>query len=167
MRPTLPILFAEKDIQQVRVTQMVQAALVAGTVLGGSLAAAGPAAASPDSAAASPESVCGSGYQEIDSHDLPGLATVYLLYNGSTNCVVTKKTAYEGKPTFISAGVDTSPPTWEVGKTVDQGEFKYYAGPKYVHAPGKCVSWAGSAAPLGQQNPDLDHIFFSQPSHCD
>lgn len=130
----------------------------------GSLVTAGPAAASPDSAAMSPESVCGGGYKKIDSHDLPGLATIHLLFNGSTNCVVTMKTAHVGTPSFVSAGIGAHPVTWEVGKNVDQGHFKYYAGPMYVHGPGKCIRWIGSAAAPGQ-SVDPKNIWFSP--RCD
>jgi hypothetical protein len=30
-------------------------------------------------------------------------------------------------------------------RRVDQGEFRYYAGPVKVRAPGTCVQWGGGA----------------------
>ena len=44
-------------------------------------------------AASSPIAACGGGsYHQIDSHKLGNVATIHLLYNGSTNCVVTWRT---------------------------------------------------------------------------
>lgn len=130
-------------------------ALTAGAVLAGSLTAAGPAAAE------TPAEVCGAGYHQIDSHELPGLSTIYLLYNGATDCVVNMKTAYVGQESFASAFVWLASTGWSPGQ-VDQGQYKYYAGPKYVNAPGQCIVWGGAAGPgagaTGQWG--------SSPSHC-
>lgn len=98
--------------------------------------------AAPASAATNPYTptgVCGSSYHEIDHHAISG-ATVYLMYNGSWNCVVTIKTADVGTKTDIAAMLETqtNPP----GSYDDQGKYAYYAsgaGP----AKGHCVKWGG------------------------
>ncbi|MER5418222.1 spore-associated protein A [Streptosporangium roseum] len=95
---------------------------------------------SPALAASSPISACGGGsYHVIDKHDL-GKATVYLLYNGSTNCVVTWKDSPNS--THVWAGI------WiyagEEGLRQDGGKFSTYAGPVKGSAPGKCIRWGGT-----------------------
>jgi hypothetical protein len=130
-------------------------ALTAGAVLAGSLTAAGPAAAE------TPAGVCGAGYYQIDSHELPGLSTIYLLYNGNTDCVVNRKTAYVGQASFVSAFVWLASTGWTPGQ-VDQGQYKYYAGPKYVNAPRQCIVWGGAAGP----GTGSTEQWGSAPSHC-
>ncbi|SQE00506.1 conserved hypothetical protein [Parafrankia sp. Ea1.12] len=89
--------------------------------------------------------VCGSGYSQIDRHSLAGdTAVIYLLYNGSRNCVVTLKSG-------SGVGVAESMGAWvqvegSSARQSDSGSFQYYAGPVYVYAPGKCVKWGGSYA---------------------
>lgn len=136
------------------VLHIVRLAAAAGIVLGGTFAAAG-------SAAASPASLCGAGYNQIDSHELPGLSTIYLLYNGNTDCVVNMKTAYVGQGSFVSAFVWLASTGWTPGQ-VDQGQYKYYAGPKYVNAPGQCIVWGGAAGPGAGATEEWG----SPPSHC-
>ncbi len=62
-------------------------------------------------AAATPQSICGSGYYVQRSHALPG-AVAYQLYNGSYNCAVTIKTASVGKPTRVGAGLLIKGGSW-------------------------------------------------------
>jgi hypothetical protein len=78
--------------------------------------------------------VCGSGYGVQRSHRLPG-ATVYQLYNGTTTCVVTLKTASLGKPTKITAGLQVAGGSW----AYDTGAYTYYAGPVKQRSVGRCV----------------------------
>lgn len=90
---------------------------------------------------------CGSSYYVQRSHTM-GLGqnvTVYQLYSSSTgnNCVVTVKHeragAHDGTATGLGAGIQAEGGPWKK----DDGDYKYYAGPVYVSAPGKCVRfWA-------------------------
>jgi hypothetical protein len=49
-----------------------------------------------------------------------------------------------GIPTFAEVGLAA-----EGGRyRTDGGEFSYYAGPLYVHAPGRCVIYGGRVCPL-------------------
>ena len=49
-------------------------------------------------AASTPEAACGAGYHAIDHHALK-ISTIWLLYNGSTDCVVVWKTSQIGTKT--------------------------------------------------------------------
>lgn len=120
-------------------------------------AGADPAPADPDSvvaAAATPESVCGSGYRIIDSVPIktPRLwATSYLLYNNNGyNCVVTWKNTNLGVRTYTEARIQV-----QGSSTIHRngGNFTTYAGPVRVQAGGKCVQFGGIAsdAPGGQR----------------
>ncbi len=114
-----------------------------------SVAAAGPAAA-----ASSPEAACGAGYYAIDHGNIEANATVWLMYNGSTDCVVTWKTAQIGTPTVLMAAVGTGGnglglpafPFHGVSNNmdIDAGSYSYYAGPVYWYAPHTCIYWYGS-----------------------
>ncbi|MEU9834977.1 spore-associated protein A [Streptosporangium sp. NPDC048047] len=99
---------------------------------------------SPAMAASSPTAACGGGsYRVIDSHAISGLATIYLLYNGSTNCVVTwKSSKYQGGYTLTGATIQRKGGS----KISDTGSYKIYAGPVKVNAAGTCVSWGGHAS---------------------
>ncbi|MEV4805942.1 hypothetical protein AB0K18_38590 [Nonomuraea sp. NPDC049421] len=105
--------------------------------LAGTIATSGPAMA-----ADTPIAACGGGsYHVIDSHALGSSAVVYLLYNGSTNCVVTWKTGARGNSTWVEARVRHD----HMYFNVDEGNFKYYAGPaKATGAAGSCIMWGGS-----------------------
>jgi hypothetical protein len=109
--------------------------LTAAAMLAGSVGVSSPA-----NAASSPIAACGGGsYHEIDHHTLAS-STIYLMYNGSTDCVVTWKTAYVGTPTEVQASI------WRQsdGKFVsDVGLYSTYAGPVKVTAPGTCINWGG------------------------
>ncbi|MEV5750161.1 hypothetical protein AB0L00_20260 [Actinoallomurus sp. NPDC052308] len=78
-------------------------------VLGLAAAAAliGPAAVcAPADAGSTPEAICGSGYHEIDHHNLNNVVTFYLMYNGSTDCQVAWKTANVGTPTEVATIIE-------------------------------------------------------------
>ncbi|MCA2212124.1 hypothetical protein [Jidongwangia harbinensis] len=113
-------------------------------VLGGTVAATGlllGGTSLPASAAGNPytpRKVCGSGYGVQRAHALPG-ATVYQLFNGRTNCVVTIKTAAVGRPTKITAGLRVAGSSW----AYDTGRYAYYAGPVKQAGAGKCVRYFG------------------------
>ncbi|AVH21085.1 hypothetical protein [Nocardia cyriacigeorgica] len=128
--------------------------LALAAILAGSLSAAAPA-----NAASSPVAACGGGsYHVIDSRNLDGYATVYLLYNGRTNCVVTWKKLDIGTRTWTSAWVGI----WGTNPQVDDAQYAYYAGPVKVDAPGKCIVWGGSA----QHNGRTSVYSPNNPSHC-
>ncbi|RMI28009.1 serine/threonine protein kinase [Nocardia stercoris] len=119
------------------------------------MAAAGPAEASTAWGAAS---VCGSGYWPLDQHSL-GISTVYLAYNGSTDCVVNwLDTAHEGQRTFLGADVETA------ALRQDDYDFYYhYAGPVRLNAPGQCIYWGGM---VGTDANHLSGNWQSGASHC-
>ena len=96
------------------------------------------------SAATSPIAACGGGsYYVQESVDLHGLGRVYLMYNGSTNCVVTwHSSALQGVPRYTYASVEQ-----QGGSTIfDSGRYSSYAGPVKVSAAGHCVRYGGQIA---------------------
>ncbi|MFJ2034048.1 hypothetical protein [Streptosporangium sp. NPDC087985] len=113
--------------------------------------AASVALSSPAVAASSPIEACGGGsYHVIDSKALGSYATIYLLYNGSTNCVVTwKQGSYVGNSAWVSAVVQV----YGSPRVVNSGYFGYYAGPVKVKAPGKCIMWGGSYSGQWYESP--------------
>lgn len=112
-------------------------------VLGGMLlAGAGPAEAASASQAAS---ICGPGYWSIGEADLPG-STIYMSYNGSTDCAVNIKTAFVGTPSEVYVYLEGPNGSWGGNAdngSWDGGEFSYYAGPVYTYAPHECVYFGG------------------------
>lgn len=97
--------------------------------------------------------VCGNGYYIQKKQAIRG-AIIYLLYNGSHNCVVTIKTASIGRRTYTSAELVVQ----NGGSDVDLGYYKYYAGPVKLPARGKCVMWGGSTQD--------DYFFNNEWVHC-
>jgi hypothetical protein len=107
------------------------------------LAAAGlaTAVAPAASAASNPydaQDVCGQSFKTIDSEPITG-ATIYLTYNGSSNCVATIKTSNVGSPSYTGAYLAVQ----GGGSAFDDGDYSYYAGPVKLAAAGKCVMWGG------------------------
>jgi hypothetical protein len=96
--------------------------------------------------------VCGSSYNVIDSAAVGTAATVYLLYNGTSNCVTTLKKTSVGTATAVSAYVEVQ----GSARKTDSGSFDYYAGPVSASAAGKCVKWGGSAG-SAQYNSPFEH----------
>ncbi|MFC4120074.1 protein kinase domain-containing protein [Nonomuraea zeae] len=88
-----------------------------------------------------PAQVCGSGFYVQRSQSFNGGET-FQLYNSGTkqNCVVTMKYVGVGKESPVSATLDVQ----DGGSATDSGNFKYYAGPVKLSAPGKCVKFSGS-----------------------
>lgn len=131
--------------------------------------------------------VCGSGYKVIDRHKLTDtnpyngntvhLSTVVLMYNASTgkNCAVNLKRYRVGKEDkktfgdFMSVSLATRPLN-NANVDGDSDEFRFYAGPVYVRARGKCVQWSGSATMLMQKyftpRGTYNDAFKSRWSHC-
>jgi hypothetical protein len=125
-------------------TKSAVLALSAMTAIGGSVVMSSPAMA-----VSSPIAVCGGGkYHVVDKHafkkkdkhgHLHTLATTYLLYNGSSNCVITWKAQPDTK--YVGAGilkVGNTKWTWQ------SGHFRTYAGPVRLKAKGACIAWAGA-----------------------
>ncbi|MEV5839640.1 hypothetical protein [Nocardia sp. NPDC052112] len=112
--------------------------------------------------AATPAGLCGSGYYQIDSHSLR-YGKIYLLYNGSVNCVVTMKTSYVGTPTLTSAYVLTS----QSNIKQDQGNFSQYAGPVKISAKGVCIQWGGGVSSSTDDGWDVRDVWTSDLEHCD
>jgi hypothetical protein len=108
-----------------------------------SLAAAAPApAANPYT----PARVCGAGFRVIDHHAVTGpkggvLGVAYLLYQRSSgrNCATLIKRRAVGVPTWSEVSLAAKGGRY----MADDGEYSYYAGPLYVHAPGRCVIFGG------------------------
>ncbi|MFF1460129.1 acetyltransferase [Streptomyces sp. NPDC058330] len=98
------------------------------------------ASTTPSYAAANPASICGSGYSVIDSEKVSNgpAATSYLLWNGSSNCVVTIR-ATAGKATLMHAKLRVQGGSWKV----DENDYTSYAGPVRAAANGTCVMWGG------------------------
>ncbi|TWF92215.1 hypothetical protein FHX80_12535 [Streptomyces brevispora] len=113
-------------------------ACLASAALGASLLVASPA-----SAAAAYNGACGSGYSVVNSARVNGYAaTVFLTYSASTkkNCVVTIRDT-PGTVKTMWAGIErTGEP---LSYIVDFGDYTTYAGPVYLSAGGKCVTWRG------------------------
>ncbi|WP_406311521.1 hypothetical protein OHA77_22505 [Streptosporangium sp. NBC_01639] len=100
-------------------------------------ALAGTFATGSPAMAATPISVCGASYHVIDQHDL-GKAVIYLMYNGSTNCVVTWKDVYSNDIAVYAYVAKNGV------RKEDSGNFFIYAGPVKLSAPGECITWGGS-----------------------
>ncbi|MCG5220756.1 spore-associated protein A [Streptosporangium sp. KLBMP 9127] len=94
------------------------------------------ATGSPAMAASSPIGACGGGsYRVVDKHDL-GKAVIYLMYNGTTNCVVTWKDKPDRKK--VGTGIRSyNHSDW------DFGYYSTYAGPSKIKAKGECIQWQG------------------------
>ncbi|MFF0866740.1 hypothetical protein ACFYUV_33620 [Nonomuraea sp. NPDC003560] len=88
-----------------------------------------------------PIQVCGSGFYVQRSQSFNGGET-FQLYNSGTkqNCVVTMKYAGVGKESPVSATLDVQ----DGDSATDSGDYKYYAGPVKLTAPGRCVKFSGS-----------------------
>jgi hypothetical protein len=130
----------------VRLTMMVKtiAASLAATVL----AVLSPLPANAAVNPYDPTELCGSSYQQIDDKvlltanmdDIYG--DMYLMYSATTkkNCVVTIKTKFVGTATWTNVKLED-----EDGHVVqDPGNYRYYSGPRYLYAPGKCVRYSGA-----------------------
>lgn len=126
---------------------------VAGLTIAAAAALAGTVAtSSPAMAASTPIGACGGGsYHEIDKHDL-GAATIHLLYNGKTNCVVTWKDNPNGA--YVLAQIRVAGGGWHS----DGGFYSTYAGPVKVSAAGKCIQWRGSYS--------TGKVYESPVEHC-
>lgn len=97
-----------------------------------------------------PATVCGDGYQVVDTARLGTAGAVDLLWNGAAqnNCVVTLKFSSLGTATATSAYLE---PAGSARQT-DSGNYGYYAGPVRAHAP-SCVKWGGAAGGVAFNSP--------------
>ena len=124
-----------------------KALAVIGTVTAATavLGAAGPAQAA--SAASYAAAVCGSGFSP-DSNGVFGLGggTIYVSYNGSTDCAVNIKTQNVGTPSETYVYLNGPNASWGGNAdngSWDGGSYSYYAGPVYTYAPHECIYWGG------------------------
>ncbi|WP_407651386.1 serine/threonine-protein kinase [Actinoplanes sandaracinus] len=108
-----------------------------------------------------PVTICGAGYQVINSHKLKTSAgvlrgTVYVLYlaSGGTNCVVTIKADTFDEKTSMSATLQVK---GDAKTYADKGTFQYYAGPVTAAAPKTCIKWGGAVGGMS---------FESDWAHC-
>ncbi len=126
------------------------AAIGAAAVLAGVAAPTAAGARNPYTASG----LCGPGYQVIDRKPMYDnlvttgrrvkIAESVLMYNArnGNNCAVTLKRFRLNKRTHTYITLARRPLS---AKTVrsDRGDFRYYAGPVYLWAAGKCVQWQG------------------------
>jgi hypothetical protein len=133
-----------------RTKRVAAAALGAGVALTASVLTAGAAQAS---ISYTPEQICGSGFQVVESQPLgnAGEARVYFLNNGSTNCIATlKQGAYVGNSVKISARLEVT----GVSTQVDgPAAFKYYAGPLKADPQGACMVYGGTYGSFSYTSP--------------
>lgn len=137
--------FAEDIVTGDVIRRLVPAALLA-TALAGLPA---PAAA----AGYTPEQVCGSGFVRVAGGTRPVTdqtnslrGHVHLLYSALSgeHCVVTVKSSFAGTPTMTRAILLVEGNTiLGPARYVDQGAFRYYAGPVKARANGRCVTFQG------------------------
>ena len=120
--------------------------------------------------------VCGAGYKEIDRHKLfdtaPDgrrlrLADMVLMYNAANgnNCAVTIKKRRINKPDYLWISLASR----TAGDGDGETDLKFFAGPAYVHAPGKCIQWHGGAQlryPPGGRWYTLYDAYKSPWEHC-
>ncbi|MBP2321622.1 hypothetical protein JOF56_002007 [Kibdelosporangium banguiense] len=130
-------------------------------------AAALSTTATPTTAAVtadSPIEACGGGsYHQVDSHKLGNVATIRLLYNGTTNCVVTWRTNPGTPRIAMLASIAKQDANGNFGDYKhNDGNFTTYAGPVKVSASGRCIDWGGAATINGVYT-----LWMSGPSHCD
>jgi hypothetical protein len=92
----------------------------------------------------------------IDSASIGTKGRVDLYYSNGRNCAVTISTDSDyGKPKYMKVYVRRA--TNDLGGNVDDGYFKYYAGPVSVAAPNTCIYWGGQ---IESQRVDRG------PNHC-
>jgi hypothetical protein len=117
---------------------------LAGCVAALSLTAGALVLAAAPAQAAGYNGACGSGYSVIDSMSVgfQGAGTTYLTYNSSNgyNCVVTMNNT--GTTQWVNAEIEVSGGSWNE----DSGQYRYYAGPRYVYAAHHCIDWGGYVA---------------------
>ncbi|MGH3747178.1 MAG: M23 family metallopeptidase [Micromonosporaceae bacterium] len=102
-----------------------------------------------------PEALCGAGYDviDLDHLDASGVhhGTVYLTWNGTSNCVVTVKHRNRGATSTVTAYIEPEGST----RVTDTGAYFNYAGPVRKAAPG-CVRWGGAIGSVVYNSP-LEH----------
>jgi hypothetical protein len=101
---------------------------------------------------------CGTGYAVVNSAQIGSAGTVFLTYSSATgdNCAVTVR-AKPGAAVHMRAALGFEPNSDAV---VDDGQYTTYAGPVYLHAPGRCVTWRGEIAGqvAGKDNTDCARL---------
>jgi hypothetical protein len=115
------------------------ATALAALSVGTTAALASPASAAPGT---TPQKVCGSGYQTVNSAPVGTLGTVYLTYNSANgrNCVTTIR---NNPGTAVDMSTWIYIPETEAADQ-DGGLYTSYAGPAYAYGKGHCVDWGGN-----------------------
>ena len=133
-----------------RTGKRTKALALFGTLAAAAAVVVGAGPAQAESSASYAASICGSGYSPDAAYGAgAGLqgGTIYVSYNGSTDCAVLIKTAYVGTPTetWVYIALDSSGTGGYGGNDGprDDGNFSSYAGPVYVYAPHTCIEVAG------------------------
>src|SRR6185503_2840846 len=101
-----------------------------------------------------PQQVCntgghGGGYYVQRSTSFAGGRTYQLYSSSGYNCAVTMKTTDVGRASSVWTRIERKDGT----KASDNGAFKYYAGPVFVYAKGKCVRYAGGTNAASTSSP--------------
>ncbi|MEO3869764.1 hypothetical protein ABGB18_13130 [Nonomuraea sp. B12E4] len=92
---------------------------------------------------------CGSGYTRIGVYNIPATGTkkgtleVYYNSGSGKNCALAYGSgANYGTTTYKAVGIAL--PTSDGWADYEADDFKYYAGPVYVTAKGKCIDLVGA-----------------------
>ncbi|MFD8794737.1 spore-associated protein [Streptomyces vinaceus] len=106
------------------------------------LTAAATLAATGTAQAAVGPSVCGAGYNVVETVNIGSVGKLYLTWNASTgkNCAVTIRNT-PGPAVWMEVWVtrlDTG------GGDVDNGDYTQYAGPVHINGRGTCIAFGGS-----------------------
>ena len=94
--------------------------------------------------------MCGSAFRYIDGREMSG-GTVYLLWDGRSNCVTTIKNVSIGTASSVKAYINPEGSSYKA----DSGSFSYFAGPATLPAPG-CIRWGGAVG-SSRYNSPLEH----------
>ncbi|MFE5536005.1 spore-associated protein [Streptomyces sp. NPDC056485] len=116
---------------------------------------AGATLAATGTAHAAGPSVCGAGYNVVETVNVGSVGKVYLTWNASTgkNCAVTIRNS-PGPAVWMEVWV-TRLATG--GGDVDNGFYTQYAGPVYIDGRNTCIAFGGSIGNVSVT---------SGPGHC-
>ncbi|GAA3664065.1 spore-associated protein A [Nonomuraea antimicrobica] len=83
---------------------------------------------------------CGAGYRKVGNYKIGSVGALEVYYNSSNgkNCAITR--ASRPSSGYKQAAISVENQPWA---DYDEGNFKYYAGPVYVDARGKCIDVQG------------------------
>lgn len=118
---------------------------------------------------------CGSGYAPIQTVTQPyGVLTLYYNSSNKNNCATLAATgASYGTAHFMQVSLFTSstnivcdppPSANQYNVCGTYGNYRYYAGPIYLHAPGVCIRATGGYRWPSNTGPDV--LFDTGYGHC-